>query len=383
MWDSASPAASIFLASGFSYSQTESQPAYSAGNASRSALFLATTMNHTNPTLTDSKNISAPNKGIINARPLLETGVFFIAFAFLANYFAPRAGDSALYLIAYCVTLFIQGMIFERLYIIGHEAAHKKLHDNQLYNDIIGQIVLNNLFVPLHVYRSIHQFHHGFNRKNHATSALDVFISPWQITGLVRVFYFAVWYFCVFAGGFFFYSLISIILFMLTPLSLAKKISPAFQKWNKRDRLVSWIEFLSAVVFHGVYIWMFSISSWIYTFGLPLIMFAWIYSMLNYIFHYRTTISKETRYNVRSVYVNRFTQWWLMNFNFHATHHMYPNLAWYELPTQTHPLPESFHEKNQYGKSLWQAITHQLRGPTIVYKQHSETESEPLNEVGR
>lgn len=324
------------------------------------------------------KNISNARKSAKNTRLLVETGVLFITFAFLANYLASQVSKSALYLIAYGITLFIQGMIFQRLYIIAHEAAHKKLYDNEKLNDVIGQIVLNNIFVPLHVFRSIHQFHHGFNRKNHATSALDVFISPWRITGLVRVVYFAIWYFCVFAGGFFLYSLVSIVLFLFMPLSLAQKISPAFQKWNKRDRLVSWIEFLSSVLFHGVYILIFSPSVWVYAFGLPLIMFAWIYSMLNYIFHFRTTISKETRYNVRSVYVNRVTQWWLMNFNYHATHHMYPNLAWYELPMQTHPLPELFHEKNKYGKSLWHAILHQLSGPTIVYKQNPNSEPDEV-----
>jgi len=305
----------------------------------------------------------------MTARLLFETGLMFGLLALLANYFGPLAGRSALHFFGYGVILFGQGLVLQRIYIIAHEAAHKKLAPSGPLNDVIGQAVLSTIFVPLHVYRSIHQFHHGFNRKNFSTSALDVFVSPWPVTWFVRMVYSGLWYLEVFAGGFFLHSLVSIVLFLLLPTRIAQKISPAFRHWGNRDRIIAWAEFLGSAAFQLGYAWALGFMAWVYTFGLPLLAFAWIYSLLVYIFHFRTTLGNGTRYNVRSVRVNHLTQWWLLNFNLHAAHHMYPQLAWYELPAQALDMPQQFAEKNLPAQSLWQAITNQFKGPTIIYAQ--------------
>jgi fatty acid desaturase len=58
-----------------------------------------------------------------------------------------------------------------------------------------------------------------------------------------------------------------------------------------------------------------------------------------------------------------------MNFNQHATHHMYPHIPWHELPAQARELPPAYAARNKTANSLWEAVTDQLRGPLIVYRR--------------
>lgn len=70
--------------------------------------------------------------------------------------------------------ILFQGLWFYRFYIAGHEASHKKLfphHSN--INDFLGGLILLPLMTPINIFRKIHMFHHGFNRKDPHTSALD------------------------------------------------------------------------------------------------------------------------------------------------------------------------------------------------------------------
>ncbi len=316
-----------------------------------------------------ASTVSSTRPAIINARLLAETGLLFVVFALLANRLGPEANRSGPALFLYLAVLLAQGLILQRIYIIAHEAAHRKLAARVQVNDLIGQIVLTTIFVPLQIYRKIHQFHHGFNRKNVYTSALDVFISPWPITPAVKATCYGLWYMGVFAGGLFLHSLVSIVLFLFMPVRVARKISPAFRNWSNRDRAIAWAQFGGAVVLQAGFAYVLGGSVWLFTFGLPLLAFAWIWSLLVYVFHYRTTLGEPTRYNVRAIRAGTFSRWWLMNFNQHATHHMYPHIPWYELPAQARELPAAFAAKNKTAKSLWQAVTNQLHGPLIVYRQ--------------
>jgi fatty acid desaturase len=308
----------------------------------------------------------------VNAQLIIETLILFLVFVLLANYLGPRSRQSILTLTAYLILLFAQGLLLQRIYIIGHEAAHKKLDARLWVNDSVGQIILSSIFVPFGIFRKIHQFHHGFNRKDWETSALDVFISPWPVTPLIKVFFFVLWYLGVFAGGLFLHSVASIVVFLIMPIRLAQRISPAFKRWSHRDRLIAWIQFLGIVLFHISFIRLVSFSRWLYAFGLPLVTFAWIWSMLVYVFHYDTTIGRSVRFNVRSINANWFTRWWLMNFNLHASHHMFPNVPWYELPEKAQSLPQPYFDKNQSTDSLLRAVINQLKGPLIVFKAESE-----------
>ena len=111
------------------------------------------------------------------------------------------------YFILVLITLF-QGLWMYRLYIVGHEASHRKLFMNNTFiNDLVGSIMLLPLMTPINIYRKIHMFHHGFNRADDHTSALDTFTTK-KITPVKKVYFFALWYINIFSFGNFipFYS---------------------------------------------------------------------------------------------------------------------------------------------------------------------------------
>lgn len=304
----------------------------------------------------------------LTIRTLCETAGCFFILAALANTVGPRWGEAWWWKAAFALILLAQSFTLLRIYFIAHEAAHRKIApDNLRANDFIGQSVLLPMLVPLQVYRAIHYFHHGFNRRDVNTSALDVFVVPWPVTRPVRAICYGLWFIGVFAGGFFIHSLVSIVIFMFLPMRTAQRISPAFKHWSSRDRLIAWGQFLAgAALYVAVYAVFGGQVLW-FTLVLPLLGFAWVWSLLVYVFHYHTTLGVQTRYNVRAIRRQWFFSWLIMNFNDHATHHMYPHIPWYELPDRRSELPDAYAEKNPTETSVLRAILNQLRGPIVVY----------------
>ena len=310
-----------------------------------------------------------PHTGV-TLRLVGETVLLSLAAGWLAVVMGGAAGENRLWLLAYLPLLLFQALLFQRLYIIGHEASHRKLVPKRIaLNDLLGQLMLLPILIPVRVYRQVHMFHHGFNRKDHHTSALDVFVSPWPVTPLVRGYFTVLWYLGVFAGGYFLHSVVSVIVFLFVPTRHAVKLSPAFKRWTNKDRLAAWLQLLACAAFVVGLGLLLGWPTWRFVWLYPFAAFAWVWSLLVYVFHYHTTIGEHTRYNVRALPQNRFFSWLLLNFNQHASHHMYPNIPWYQLPERKQELPQVFTEKNQVTDSYRRAILNQLRGPTVVYAQ--------------
>lgn len=310
------------------------------------------------------------NNNSVNNRLVLETIAVFMLLSIVAVGLHRLPLNAALMWVVYLPLLLFQGLWFYRFYIVGHEAAHGKLfRDNKRRNDLWGSIILLPLMVPVTIYRKIHMFHHGFNRKDDHTSALDTFVFKNKPSRLRIAYCYLLWYVSVFLGGFFLHSLVSVLLFLFVPVSLSSRISPAFNNWTIKDQLQSVLLFSLGVLLHvGVWL-LFGRDIYLYSLGLPMLSFGWVLSVLVYIFHYDTTVGNTVRYNVRSLHRVPVFSWVLMNFNEHATHHQYPNIPWYELPRKRTPLPEEFDRKNQHTWSFFRAIANQLKGPRIVWEE--------------
>jgi fatty acid desaturase len=265
-----------------------------------------------------------------------------------------------------------QGIWLDRIYIVAHEAVHKKLFPTMpRLNDLMARILLAPIGAPLAVYRKIHYFHHGSNRKDPLTAALDSFASATPLTPGRRLYYRLVWLFYVYLGGFFLHSLISILLFLAAPVSWARTLSPVFNGWKMRMRLITWCELIVGIALHAS-VWIFlGFDVWCATLGLPMAVFAWFWSLLLYIYHYDTTFGPDVRHNVRSLPRHPFFSWLLLNFNEHATHHYDPSIPWHELPAHRHELPDGF-ESNQGVRTIWEAIWQQRKGPLLWERSSSE-----------
>ena len=296
-----------------------------------------------------------------NARMLAETGLIGLGLYGLAAAMTLSEAPPAL------AALPALGMGFwmQRLYVVGHEAAHRKLLQTRWQNDLAGQLALLPILVPLSVFRAIHRFHHADNRRTPRISALDVFPVPAGAGPLRRGLCVALWYAAVFAGGWFLHGLVSVLLFLLLPPRLARRVSPAFRRWTVRDQLSAAGRFALGVGLHvGTGLWL-GAAGWWWCLGLPLLVFAWVYSAQLYVYHYRTTVGPQTRFHARRLRGGRWVSWWLLNLNEHDTHHREPRIPWYDLPAHRADPPPAF-AANHTGHTFLQGVLHQLRGPTIV-----------------
>jgi len=257
-----------------------------------------------------------------------------------------------------------QGFWFQRLYVIGHEAAHRNLSPQRRVNDGLGQVALAPLLIPMTVFRAIHRFHHGGNRRDARTSALDVFVMPQGAGPLRRSLAWITWYLAVFAGGWFLHGLVSVVLFLGMPPKLARKVSPAFHRWERADQARAIAGFGLGLALHLGVAWAFGVAGWFAALGVPFLTFAWVYSAQLYIYHYRTTMGPRVHFHARSVRASALVRWWLLNLPLHATHHRHPRVRWYELQPEIE-LPPEF-ERNRCDRSWIGAVFAQLAGPTLV-----------------
>jgi fatty acid desaturase len=304
----------------------------------------------------------------LTIRLLCESLLVAVLLATLAVGLDAQSGRLAR--IGLVVVILLQGCWLHRLYVVAHEASHRKLWpQHPPINDALGQLMLLPLLLPLRIHRKIHAFHHGHNRRDPSTSSLDTFVITRRTSAtgrlLARAGCHVLWYLAVFAGGFFVHSLVSVLLFLAMPLSLARRISPAFRGWTSGDQLRSLAAFGLGLALHLGVAGLFGARVWALTLGWPLLAFAWVYSLLVYIYHYDTGYGPEVRFHVRGLRRAPLAAWWLLNFNEHATHHRAPKLPWYELPAHREPLPPA-HASNQKIETIGAAILHQLRGPRIL-----------------
>jgi len=263
------------------------------------------------------------------------------------------------------VVLF-QGLWLYRFYAVAHEASHRKLFDNKTLNDASGALFMMWVWAPITIFRQIHEFHHGSNRRANGTATLDIFVESRPIRQMLLK---LSWYLLVFAGGFFFHTLASILLFLILPRRIGLKLSPAFSSWTLKKRLVSWGEFAGAVVIHGSVLSFFGLNGWMLLLGYPVLVFAWLWSLMLYIYHYRTTVGRKVQFNTRSLPDTPLFSWLLLNFNRHSVHHNKPDIPWYDLPKYENPQPEIIKSQNQNVESLAAAILQQFKGPIFVAKE--------------
>jgi fatty acid desaturase len=258
-----------------------------------------------------------------------------------------------------------QGLWFDRMYTVAHEAVHRKLFPLwPKLNDLVGTALMLPLIAPFTIYRKIHGFHHGANRRDPESAALDHFRVSASAPAWARARYKMVWIFYVFCGGFFLQTLATILIFLVAPSKPAEKISPVFRRWPLRLRIRSCIEFTLGLGIHAGAAALLGAAMYFALLGLPMLVFAWVWSLLLYIYHYRTSVGPEVIHNVRSLPRQPFFSWLLLNFNEHATHHRNPNIPWYELPERRYSLPES-HAGNDNVRNLASAVWQQRRGPVL------------------
>ncbi|MCB9750821.1 MAG: fatty acid desaturase [Myxococcales bacterium] len=303
----------------------------------------------------------------VTTHMLLETcGVAALLVALALALLEPARAGVGGARVALALVVALEGCWLHRLYTSAHEAVHRKLIPGRRgLNDLLGQLLLLPLAVPITVFRKIHAFHHGQNRRDYEHAALDTFVTDHPNSRARRLWFHLLWYLGVFAGGYFIHGVVSILLFVCLPLPLARRVSPAFKGWRRRDQLRSLLCVALGIVLHAAIARSCGLAVYTVVLGAPMLVFAWVYSLLVYIYHCRATYGPRVRDNVRSLRRHWLLSWWLLNFNEHVTHHGDPSVPWYRLPAARRELPRT-HAVNQDIATIGAAILNLLRGPVIV-----------------
>jgi fatty acid desaturase len=297
-----------------------------------------------------------------NTWMLFETLSVYVGLLLMIT-FSWMADQTALLVVG--ITL--QGFWLQRVYCVGHESAHRKLFRHRGVNDALGQLFLWLILVPLPVFRKIHEFHHSQNRRDERTSALDIYTLKANAGPLAYLWAKTLWYSAIGLGGWFLHSLVSIIFFLILPMSMARRVSPAFRGWSEAQRCWSILMFMLPVWGHVLWI-QHDVNQWAILFGYPFLVFAWVYSVQLYVYHYECTIGLKTQFHARRLTGPRALGWWLLNLNQHDTHHRKTKIPWYDLPHRGKPLPNDY-AANQNVHQFWRGVVQQFRGPTIIVDQ--------------
>ena len=301
------------------------------------------------------------NHGSKNLFMLLETLLIMAGLCGLTVWSHQQSFDGILW-----VSILLQGCWMQRVYCVGHESAHRKLYpQNPIVNNVVGQLFLWVLLVPLSIFRKIHDFHHAANRRDEQTSALDIYVIPANATRLQRLWPNLLWYGGILCGGWFLHSLISILLFLMLPIGIAQTVSPAFKGWTLQDQILAMICLAAPIFLHVTAILFIGFELWSRCYLIPFAIFAVVYSLQLYIYHYRTTTGPKTLFHARRLSGPKWVSWWLLNLNEHDTHHQRPKIVWYALPDCHRPLPLEFRH-NQNIETYFEGIRQQLEGPTLV-----------------
>ena len=223
----------------------------------------------------------------------------------------------------------------QRVYCVGHESAHRKLYpQNPIVNNVVGQLFLWVLLVPLSIFRKIHDFHHAANRRDEQTSALDIYVIPANATRLQRLCALIfLWYGGILCGGWFSpQSNLDTPFFNATHWH-CPNCFPRIQRMDiTRSNLGNDLLLLHRLVSMRTAILFIGFDLWSRCYLIPLAIFAVVYSLQLYIYHYRTTTGPKTLFHARRLSGPKWVSWWLLNLNEHDTHHQRPKIVWYALP---------------------------------------------------
>ena len=106
-------------------------------------------------------------------------------------------------------------------FIVGHESAHRKLFPQTPIEQHHWAVIFVGP-LDLSIFQKILDFHHAANRRDPKPVRL-MYTGTSQPNHLQRLWPHVLWFFGILCGGWFIHSLISILLFLMLPVSIAGK----------------------------------------------------------------------------------------------------------------------------------------------------------------
>lgn len=288
----------------------------------------------------------------------LNVGYLFVAFAvqvyqffLLPLWLLPQS-------LHWAWTLLLLAPFHNTLWALIHEAIHKILVPNAYWNDVLGRLMGISLGAAFHVLHFGHLMHHRYNRD------WDSEVYHPQSSWYGK----APGYFGALFGGLYYLEFgVSLLVLCLPKGRLLRAIhqfseerqleglkplaEQYFFKRNRR-RMIQW-DTIGVFLFFGSSAYCFG-HYWP-IFLATLLLRGFMISFVDNVYHYGTALD-----NSEPAWELALPMWlrvFILNGNFHNTHHQYPTVPWVALP-RCHAEKDIPFNKG-YGSALWD----QFRGP--------------------
>lgn len=250
-------------------------------------------------------------------------------------------------------------ILLNTFYSIAHESIHRILFSNRLLSEIIGTLICIPLGMSFSLVRLGHLWHHRVNRGEKAHYPMDDTV----LQSKNRLLYHLGWYFFVFLGGNYLVATLSVLPVCFLSKKTLMRFSDIFASLNPRlvwrirgefaGLLLVGVKINALVGNQGLF--------WYYL--LPMLAFGILWSMLQNVYHYDTTVGVPVHCNARNVPCPKIIELCFLNFNYHLTHHSFPGVPWYRLPRITPNCPPEVIERNNDVTGLLEGILMQREGP--------------------
>lgn len=233
--------------------------------------------------------------------------------------------------LGYVAAQFLLAALYFRGFSMMHDAVHRAVSKRPWVNDGLGILYGGVCFLPFITWRTMHLEHHfwagnfdkdpvmkmvrGFAQKSKRQRETDTMLwRSWipYIAFLQEAVFWTISARFIGDRGRYQGQRMELLASVLTPILMASALLAVGQ------RLGHWALLLPSVV---IYLGMVEIVNLPHHLRLPRLLGEG-----------KLPIWKQYRVSRTCIYGDWFSKLVLLNFNYHAEHHMFPNLPWYELP---------------------------------------------------
>ncbi|MEZ0393353.1 MAG: fatty acid desaturase [Pseudobdellovibrionaceae bacterium] len=232
----------------------------------------------------------------------------------------------------------IAALLFRNL-VFMHEAVHGVAHGNKLINEFLGFVSGALCFLPYKLWRSIHIEHHYWAGNFRQDSALELVKRYPSHSALTKSIFEVMW-----KTRFPWMALFQYVVFWAHS---TKRLLKSFEDGD------FWLSYFTPLLFWGGVLWALN-SQQLLVLGGGILVYSLFFDYINLAHHGGITFEefydkKPTWEQLEIARTGRYPKWiedLVLNFNFHAEHHMFPDLPWNELPKAHNLLMNDGHNKH-------------------------------------
>lgn len=239
------------------------------------------------------------------------------------------------------------------MWFLIHESIHRNLHSSAKLNEYGGRILGIMFGASFHILSFGHLMHHKLNRQWES----EIYPEGTGLGGKAK------YYIKLLFGVYFTEMITSLIMFLMNKrtvswIAKANDLQePVETYFYRKERLAKLrTDMLLMTMFFGGAIYAFG-TNWPVLAAIILLR-AISVSLMDNIFHYDTPADNSVP--GKEVRANKLVSWFILNGNFHGTHHSNPKVPWKYLPYAATPQLNPSSREN-----FCQSLIRQFQGPRI------------------